>query len=273
MPTSQGRYWMLTIPVTTGGWEPNSLESGLPDGVHYIKGQEEEGAETGYRHYQVVVYFRRKVRIRAVKSVFGEGVHCEPTRSDAAREYVWKEDTRVAGTQFEYGSLAIRRANDVDFESVRRLSMQGRLLEIPADLFIRYYANLRRIAADYAVPEHVEKRVHVFVGPTGTGKSRRAWEEAGVDAYPKGPTSKFWCGYQGQKKVVIDEFRGGIDVSHILRWLDRYPVLVEIKGSSSTLKCDEIWITSNLEPRYWYPTLDTETLDALLRRMEVTIFE
>jgi len=34
-------------------------------------------------------------------------------------------------------------------------------------------------------------------------------------------------GYRGQEHVVFDEFRGGIDISHVLRWFDRYPVIVE----------------------------------------------
>lgn len=84
--------------------------------------------------------------------------------------------------------------------------------------------------------------------------------------------TKWWCGYLGNEHVVIDEFRGVIDVAHLLRWLDRYPVLVEIKGSSVVLKAKTIWITSNLDPRLWYPDIDQETLDALLRRLNITHF-
>ena len=75
----------------------------------------------------------------------------------------------------------------------------------------------------------MERVVRVYVGPTGVGKSRRAWDEAGFDAYPKDPNTKFWDGYQGQPHVVMDEFRGKIDISNILRWTDQYPVSVETK--------------------------------------------
>lgn len=119
----------------------------------------------------------------------------------------------------------------------------------------------------------MERSVNVFWGRTGLGKSRRAWAEAGLDAYPKDPRSKFWDGYCGQKHVVIDEFRGGIDVAHLLRWLDRYPVIVEVKGSSTCLVATDIWITSNLEPSNWYPDLDDDTKAALLRRLHVTHFD
>jgi hypothetical protein len=76
----------------------------------------------------------------------------------------------------------------------------------------------------------------------------------------------------GQTNVVLDEFRGDIAISHILRWLDRYPVSVETKGGSVPLAANAIWITSNLDPRQWYPDLDSGTLDALMRRLEVTHF-
>lgn len=113
---------------------------------------------------------------------------------------------------------------------------------------------------------------YVYWGPTGTGKSKRAWEESGLGAYGKDPRSKFWCGYQGQENVVIDEFRGGIDAAHLLRWLDRYPVRVEIKGSSRPLCAKTFWITSNLQPSAWFPELDSLTVDALLRRLTIIEF-
>lgn len=118
----------------------------------------------------------------------------------------------------------------------------------------------------------MERTVYVFWGDTGTGKSRRAWDEAGLSAYPKSPSTKFWDGYQDQKHVVIDEFRGDIGISHMLRWLDRYPVLVETKGSGIVLSASTIWITSNISPSNWYPTLDADTTAALLRRLTVTHF-
>lgn len=113
------------------------------------------------------------------------------------------------------------------------------------------------------------RSVTVFWGPTGTGKTRRAWELGGLDAYPKIPNTKFWDGYQGQKVVIIDEFRGDVSMSNLLRWFDRYPVLVEIKGGSTILCAEVIYITSNLSPREWYRDLDEATVDALLRRLDV----
>lgn len=94
-----------------------------------------------------------------------------------------------------------------------------------------------------------------------------------MEAYPKNPRTKFWDGYRGQSHVVIDEFRGGIDVAYLLIWCDRYPNNLEIKGSSVPSEINKIWITSNLNPRDWYPDLDQATTDALMARFKITHFD
>lgn len=160
----------------------------------------------------------------------------------------------------------------MDWNRVLDHAKKCRFEEIPSDILIRYYGQINRIATDFCQPVGIEKQVYVFWGKTGTGKSRRAWNEAGVDAFPKDPRTKWWSGYRNQTNVVIDEFRGGIDISHVLRWFDRYPVTVEIKGGSTVLKAQKIWITSNIHPKEWYPTLDPDTTAALLRRLIITHF-
>jgi len=216
--------------------------------------------------------FNKKVRLRFVKSVFGQGAHCEPSRSEAASDYVWKDETSVPNTRFCLGALPIKRNSPPDWDLVKNHAKRGRLDDVPADIYVRCYNQLRRIESDHLEPVGIVRRFECYWGITGSGKSRRAWDEAGLDAYPKDPRSKFWCGYQGHANVVMDEFRGGIDISHVLRWLDRYPVLVELKGGATVLKAERIWITSNIHPRDWYPDLDDETKEALVRRMNITHF-
>jgi len=183
--------------------------------------------------------------------------------------YVWKEDTRVAGTQFELGQLPIHRNNKRDWQQIWDAAKSGNIEDVEVACRVQHYRTLKQISSDYLKPQAQEKVVQVYWGATGVGKSRRAWEEATLDAYPKDPRTKFWCGYRSQENVVIDEFRGGIDISHMLRWLDRYPVTVETKGSATVLGARRIWITSNIRPEDWYPGLDQGTVDALLRRLNV----
>lgn len=260
----QARYWICTIP--RDDWVPCLVE-----GTSWIYGQPELG-ESGYRHWQFIAAFAAKKTIRQVKALFPSSAHVESTRSSAAETYCRKEDTRD-GEQFEFGRKPFQRNSATDWESVRNSVKSGDIDAVPPDIFIRYYRSLRAISADYAVPRFIEREIRVFHGPTGTGKSRRAWEEAGATAYCKDPRSKFWCGYNNQKEVIIDEFRGGIDIAHLLRWFDRYPVNVELKGASIPLSAERIWVTSNLHPDQWYPELDSATLDALKRRMNIELIE
>lgn len=262
------RIWMGTIPYS----EEYDLHSRL-NTVIYAKGQRERGHTTGYEHWQLIVWLGKPQRLSYLTKIFGSGCHWEPTRSEAAEQYVWKLDTAIANTQFEFGTKPLQRNNSKDWEEIRTKAITGQLMDIPADIYVRCYNQLKRIQSDHLQPIALTRTVHVFWGKSGTGKSRRAWDEAGMDAYPKDPRTKFWDGYNGHQHVVIDEFRGGIDISHVLRWLDRYPVIVEIKGSSTVLKAETIWITSNIEPFYWYPDLDMETRTALLRRMQITEFK
>nr|WAE42780.1 MAG: replication associated protein [Cressdnaviricota sp.] len=242
----------------------------LPASCNWIKGQLEKAA-SGFLHWQLVLSTKKKVRVTALKKIFPRA-HIEPTRSAAAEAYVWKEDTSVAGTRFEFGSKLLKRNDPKDWEAVRGMARAGRLEDIDPDIYIRSYFQLQRIAVDHAKPVGMERECVVYWGTTGLGKSRRAWHECGLSAYPKDPNTKFWDGYKDHEHVVCDEFRGVINISNLLRWCDRYPVLVEIKGSSRVLCAKKIIFTSNIHPREWYVGLDNATIDALLRRLVIVEF-
>jgi hypothetical protein len=260
----QGIFWILTIPLH--GFTPF-----LPDGIEWIKGQLETG-DGGFQHWQLVAAYSKKASVRTCRDTFGP-YHAELTRSEAAADYVWKEATSVPGTRFELGAKPICRNSKTDWESVWNYAKLCQLDSIPASIRVQSYRTLRAISTDYARPIPVVRECYVFWGVTGSGKSRKAWEEAGLEGFPKDPRTKFWDGYRDQGHVVIDEFRGGIDVAHLLRWLDRYPVIVEVKGGSVCLAATKIWITSNISPEAWYPELDVDTMLALRRRLIVTHFD
>jgi len=255
---------MLTIPIALFN-PPDNLNEGLV----WLKGQPERG-EDGYEHWQLICCTRKKCRPSAVKRLFCPQAHVEITRSAAADAYVWKDDTCIdQARRFELGRKPINRNQEKDWETIWTSAKRGALDEIPADVRVRSYKTLRQIEKDHMAPVAMERKVRVYWGATGLGKSRRAWYEAGMTAYPKSPTSIYWDGYQNHENVVIDEFRGGINISHVLRWFDRYPVCVECKFGACILSARNVWITSNVNPALWYPDLDKETIQALLRRLEI----
>lgn len=159
--TKPSRHWIGTIrEVDFDAAE----ESCIRGGVCWSRGQLEEG-EGGFRHWQLVASFKKPVRLSAVVKLF-KG-HWEPTRSDAARDYVWKPETRIDGTQFEFGSAPFRRNESTDWDLVRSQAQSGDLELIPPDVYVRCYNQLKRIAQDYMAPISVVRTVKVFWGVTG----------------------------------------------------------------------------------------------------------
>jgi len=146
---NNARYWIGTISCVSGWLVPTgTLEAPLV----WIKGQREIGEgkkkyliSGGFEHFQLVAAFSRNVRLSQVKRIFPGNGHWEPTRSAAAELYVWKEDTRVAGSQFEVGAKALRRNNAKDWDAILQSAKSGDLDAIPADVMLRCYSNIIRI--------------------------------------------------------------------------------------------------------------------------------
>lgn len=265
---SVGRYYAVTIPARQCIFSPAEF----PDAFQYAKGQLEIGSNTGLLHWQIYVVTKKKCRASAVTKIF-PFAHVEPTRSKAYKDYVWKSETSIEDSQFEWGKDPAEKGKGHDWAAIFDAAKRGEFESIPPHVRVTSYRVLKDIRKDHLKPVGIEKTVNVYWGPTGSGKSRRAWGEATFDAYPKDPNTKFWDGYDSHENVVIDEFRGKIDISHLLRWLDRYPVIVEAKHGAVSLAAKNIWITSNLSPQMWYPDLDDETVQALLRRLNVIFIE
>lgn len=265
----QARYWLGTIHNEHGSW---TVPDRLPDGVTWLRGQREMGSVSGTVHWQLFAAFGKKVRLSTVKASIGNG-HWEPSNSAAAEEYVFKEDTAVPDTRFELGSKKLNRNSPQYWESVWDKAKKGDIVSIDADVRIKSYKTLKQIEKDHMKPQAMERKVFVLYGPTGTGKSHRAWAHAGLDAYPKSSTSIYWDGYQGQEMVVMDEFRGKIGIEHLLTWFDKYPVCVQNKFGGCVLNAKTIIITSNLHPKDWFPDLDETTIQALLRRLTIFFVE
>jgi len=108
--------------------------------------------------------------------------------------------------------------------------------------------------------------VIVLVGDAGTGKSRWAYEHY-PELYSK-PEGQWYDGYTGQKTLLLDDYYGDLPYSHLLKVLDRYALLVPIKGGYLYAQWDTVIITSNRLPETWYVQGYT---DALSRRINLLV--
>jgi hypothetical protein len=89
----------------------------------------------------------------------------------------------------------------------------------------------------------------------------------------------WWTGYACQEYCILDDYRGGIDASTLLRITDRsvHPgtINLAVKGSTVPFGSRVVVITSNTPPCTWarWGVGNNQPLDALLRRCaSVTYF-
>jgi len=134
MSRRQGRYWICTIPAQDADRETLVFPYALDGSCAYVCGQLEEGQETGYLHWQVMAIFKRKVSIRSLQQSFCEGGHYELSRSEAARSYVGKEETRVGESFFELGTVPFKSNSGEDWDRVWECARNGRFMDIPSNI-------------------------------------------------------------------------------------------------------------------------------------------
>lgn len=81
-------------------------------------------------------------------------------------------------------------------------------------------------------------------------------------------------GYMNQRTVLFDDYGPGMMNIHALKvYLDVYKCLVPTKGGDVAWNPTTIFLTSNVNPMEWYPTVGPDDVTALMRRMHITRVE
>lgn len=242
MSRVRSRNWVFTYN------NPTSCPIVPPDGALYLTYGIEKG-ELGTVHLQGFVNYKNAV---VMPKTFLPKAHFEPMRGtqQQAIKYCHKDGDYVEFgvrplTQDEKGERQKRR-----YEEARTSAKQGKLDDIPADLFIRHYRTLKTIANDYAPEPTVNSTLdHVWIyGPSGSGKSKYARDHYGDDLYIKNQ-NKWWDGYTGQKNVLIDDLHPSwVGMHQLKQWADHYQFRAEVKGSTIFINPERIIVTSNYHP-------------------------
>lgn len=260
MPGS--KHWCFTLNNYTN--EEYERIKQVSDAVYLIMGK--ELGESGTPHIQGFITYPKRRTLRRVKEQLGNRVHLEPARGtpSQAAEYCKKE-----GDYWEAGTLPSGQGKRNDLEELRSLLSRRVPLREIADTqfgsFIRYQRGIMAARMVYANTRNWVSEVYVYWGPTGTGKTKKAWCEA-PEAYvhPGGP---WFDGYDGHESVIFDDFGGSeFKLTYLLKLLDRYPMKVPIKGGFVEWVPKRIFITSNLNPNDWFPNAHQEHVAALRRR-------
>ena len=286
MANSRSRYYCFTLN--------NYTEASLArvrslvdnnDGVVYCAFQPERGLAGDTPHLQGVLAFQHPRMLGGVLRCFApDHPHVEVMRGtfDQAVDYCSKADTRDAEAGFGFEERGERPRDGAgrgqgfrsDFAEILRAVEGGADLLTVARMdpsaAIRYGGGIGRIIGLAMQPRNFKTVVRWYYGPTGSGKSRAAYEESGASVYTKMGDNKWWDGYKGEETTIIDDYRPwnrDFGFSYMLRLCDRYPMLVECKGGPVQFRSRRIFITCPRRPEGLWPATSGDDVQQLIRRI------
>ncbi len=228
--------------------------------VRYVVFQSEI-SESGTPHLQGYLELTVPMRIGQLKTHFGERVHHENRRGTQAQaaDYAKKEDTRVVDGLAGEGGEPTNIGKDTVAVVAAALKEGSNLSEVAENYpvsFILHGAKIRSFALQQIGRRRAPPKVIIYYGVTGTGKSATAdtnWPDAYWVPMPLSG-GWWWPFYSGEETVIIDEFANQFKYHTMLRLLDRYPFMLQEKGSSMQLcaTTKRIVFTTNIHPHQWY---------------------
>lgn len=276
------RAWCFT---TNNPTRTNLFPDGLPEGIKYAVWQLEKG-EQGTPHLQGFVQLTRAQRMSWLKNVCSKDAegcifhvfdraHLAVAKgtADQNKKYCTKPEGRVEGP-WELGA-ATKQGDRTDLrEAAEALLATGDIRSVDAAIFLKYASGCLKLAALAQPPYRPDLKVFTITGTTGVGKSyavHHLFEDKNLYVVNMGNSGLWWDGYVGQKVVLLEEYKGQIQLQKLLQILDPYPLRVEVKGGCIPARFEVIFITSNSTPDLWYRNeggLRDAEMQALARRLD-----
>lgn len=254
-------------------WTDEQLEAVKKTGYQYLCYAPETCPDTGRFHWQAYVHYKNARYLQAMWNKIPD-CHIETAKGTAEenRTYVFgpydkngkhKDKNPEAVEDGEFPKQGKR--NDLkEFHQAIKDGKRGREL-CEEHLEVRAkYPRLEKTLVFEEDEEYVHEyyemggtiEVHVRWGEPGVGKTKYVLDKHGSrNVYCpkiKKDGQMWWNGYRGQPVILINEFNGQIAWEEFLELIDRYPVLLEVKGDMAWRKCTHIYITSNFHPDSWY---------------------
>lgn len=256
------RAYCFTLNNYTPEEEETLQSKDVLDKVSYMIYGHEVAPTTGTPHLQGFVYFKSGKTLSAANRALTKRIHLEIARGgvESNTEYCSKDATDI----FTYGS-APSQGKRVDLDGCRGiLQAGGNMRKVTQECDSYQAVRMSEVWLKYhEKPRDFQTKVYWFFGATGTGKSRAAHEFLGSSAY-QCDQSKWWEGYDGHSRVVMDEVRASwMPFARLLRLFDWYGYRVEYKGGTRQFRARVVVCTAPLPPKLMYVDCgeDTEQLN------------
>lgn len=286
-PPSQHRYRRICFTVNNyTDEEYDFLTEEFPSNCRWLIIAKETG-DSGTPHLQGAALLNDSIRFSALKKMVGfKRAHLEAMRGtpESNRIYCTKQDPNP----FEFGSIEKNQGKRSDLVSAITKIRAGATLkqlatgeETDASSLVKFHRGLSILRSLSKQPRLSPPKVFWFWGPTGTGKTRAAFEIAtkfgkhADDFWISTGDLKWFDGYDGQSVAILDDFRAkhASSFAFFLRLLDRYPAMVQIKGATVSWDPTIIIITCAYNPVTCFSTRashipeDIEQLDRRISRI------
>jgi len=187
------------------------------------------------------------------------------------------EDPETWQRPFEHGTISQQGKRTELSGPTSMIAEEGLTLKAVAKVYpeqmVKYHKGFAYLRSLLLEPRSLPSDPEVIVlwGPTGTGKTRDALKKFFPDEphYVFRPSNgNWWDHYDGEKKVILDEFRGQMPWSDLLGLLDRNEFRAPYKGGFINIQASMFIITSPCPPTSWYQMDDRfDKFSQLQRRM------
>jgi len=250
--------------------------------MSYLHAAEEICPTTGTSHidgyYEYPAPRRATTERKKFTKAFGPGYGDLDTAYGTTAEnqdYSQKDE----GTYIQVGTPSVGQGFRTDVESHCTEVLSGKrsvdAIAVEEPRFYHQYGRTLHKIEDLALRQRFRTsmtRGTWLWGPTGVGKSHRAFEGYRPDTHFLWKDDKGWQdGYPGQATVIINDFRGEITYNQLLQLVDKWPHTLPRRGREPVpFLAEHVIITSSLSPELVYHRRNAEdSLDQFNRRFTV----
>lgn len=239
----------------------------------YCKSRDEDGkiryicygreiGEQGTPHLQGYLELNEPMRMSGCKDLFGiNGLHLEKRMGtrDQARDYTKKDTKWIEFGNWRAGGQGRRMDIITTMEDIKEAVKENKkTIEMVEKHPVIWAANLKfceKVQGLYEAEVTKEFRkvdVEVLWGSAGIGKTKTV-HEYDPDVFTANCDDSFiFDGYDGQKTILLDDFKGQVKYKNLLRILDGYQYRCNVKGGHRYARWTKVFITANDPPSDWY---------------------
>lgn len=259
------------------------------DRMKYLLYAPEVCPTTGRPHWQGFVYYFDKVSMKlSNKCITGGNHHHDPINGtyEECEVYIKGPYTSPDGSKTkpfnakfrEHGTFP-QQGKRTDLDTLKTQILGGIikcdniLIEQP-EMYHQYGRTLDKIE-DLRMSKEFRTEMTEGIwywGPTGVGKSHKAFENFTPETHYVVPNDcGWWDQYKQQPIVIINDFRGWIPYNEMLQMVDKWPYSVKRRGRPPLpFTSKKVIITSSLKPEDVYHHRDDEDdIEQLRRRFNI----